>query len=127
MHEELENFERNQVWTLVEPPHDMNVIGTKWVLKNKQEEDGEVVRNKARLVAQGFSQVEGLDFGETFTPGARLEAIRILLAFATSKGLKLYQMDVKSDIPNGVIQEEVFLRQPPGFVNPKYPSRVYKL
>jgi hypothetical protein len=124
MHEELENFERNQVWTLVEPPHDMNVIGTKWVLKNKQEEDGEVVRNKARLVAQGFSQVEGLDFGETFTPGARLEAIRILLAFATSKGLKLYQMDVKSDIPNGVIQEEVFLRQPPGFVNPKYPSRV---
>jgi hypothetical protein len=127
MHEELENFERNQVWTLVEPPHDMNVIGTKWVLKNKQEEDGEVVRNKARLVAQGFSQVEGLDFGETFTPGARLEAIRILLAFAASKGLKLYQMDVKSDIPNGVIQEEVFLRQPPGFVNPKYPSRVYKL
>jgi hypothetical protein len=85
------------------------------------------VRNKARLVAQGFSQVEGLDFGETFVPVARLEAIRILLAFATSKGFKLYQMDVKSAFLNGVIQQEVFVRQPPGFKNPKYPNRVYKL
>jgi hypothetical protein len=63
MHEKLENFERNQVWTLVEPPRDVNVIGTKWVFKNKQGEDDEIMRNKARLVAQGFSQVEGLDFG----------------------------------------------------------------
>jgi hypothetical protein len=85
------------------------------------------VRNKARLVAQGFSQVEGLDFGETFTLVARLEAIRILLAFATSKGFKLYQMDVKSAFLNGVIQEEVYVRQPLGFMNPKYPDRVYKL
>jgi hypothetical protein len=92
MHEELDNFERNQVWTLVEPPHDMNVIGTKCVFKNKQGEDGEVVRNKAHLVAQDFSQVEGLDFEETFALVARLEAIRILLAFAASKGFKLYQM-----------------------------------
>jgi hypothetical protein len=90
MHEELENFERNQVWTLVEPPRDVNVIGTKWVFKNNQGEDGEIVRNKTRLVAQGFSQVEGIDFGETFAPVAHLEAIRILLAFATSKGFKLY-------------------------------------
>jgi hypothetical protein len=79
LHEELENFERNQVWTLVEPPHDVNVIGTKWVFKNKQGEDGEVMRNKALLVAQGFSQVEGLDFRETFAHAAHLEAIRILL------------------------------------------------
>jgi hypothetical protein len=71
------------------------------------------VRKKARLVSQGFSQVEGLDFGETFAPIARLEAIRILLAFVTSKGFKLYQMDVKSDVLNGVILEEVFVRQPP--------------
>jgi hypothetical protein len=85
------------------------------------------VRNKARLVAQGYSQVEGLDFGETFAPVARLEAIRILLAFATSKGFKLYQMDVKSAFLNGVIQEEVYVRQPPGFESPKYPDRVYKL
>jgi hypothetical protein len=85
------------------------------------------VRNKSRLVAQGYSQVEGLDFGETFAPVARLEAIRILLAFATSKGFKLYQMDVKSAFLNDVIQEEVHVRQPPGFENSKYPNRVYKL
>jgi hypothetical protein len=127
MHEELENFERYQVWTLVDPPRDVNVIGIKWVFKNKQGEDGEVVRNKARLVAQGYSQVEGLDFGETFAPVARLEAIRILLAFLTSKGFKLYQMDVKSDFLNGVIQEEVYVRQPPGFESSKYLDRVYKL
>jgi hypothetical protein len=90
-------------------------------------EDGEIVRNKARVVAQGFSQVEGLDFGETFAPVTCLEAIRILLAFARSKGLKLYQMDVKSAFLNGVIQKEVYVRQPPGFENPKYPHRVYKL
>jgi hypothetical protein len=83
--------------------------------------------NKAHLVAQGFSQVEGLDFGKTFAPVAHLEAIIILLAFATSKGFKLYQMDVKSAFLNGVIQEEVFVRQPPGFENPKYPNRMYKL
>jgi hypothetical protein len=103
MYEELENSERNQVWTLVEPPCDVNVTGTKWVFKNKQGEDGEVVRNKAHLVAQGFSQVEGLDFGETFAPVSHLEAIRILLTFAESKGFKLYQMDVKSTVLNDVI------------------------
>jgi hypothetical protein len=127
MHEELENFEKNQVWTLVDPPHGVNVIGTKWVFKNKQGEDGEVVRNKARLVEQGCSQVEGWDFGETFAPIAHLAAIRILLAFIASKGFKLYQMDVKSMFQNGVIQEEVFVKQPPCFANPKFPNRVYKL
>jgi hypothetical protein len=81
----------------------VNVIGTKWVFKNKQGKDGEVVRNKARLVAQGFSQVEGLDIGKIFALVAYLVAIRILLAFAASKGFKLYQMDVKSDFLNGVI------------------------
>jgi hypothetical protein len=127
MHEELVNFERNQVWTLIDPPRDVNVIGTKWGFKNKQGEDGEVVRNKAHLVAQGYSQVEGLDFGETFAPVARLEAIRILLAFAASKGFNLYQMDVKSAFLNGVIEEEDYVRQPPSFESPKYPDRVYKL
>jgi hypothetical protein len=126
-HEELENFERNHVWTLVDPPRDVNVIGTKWVFKNKQGEDGEVVRNMARLVAQGYSQVEGLDFGETFALVARLEAIRILLAFAAFKGFKLYQMDVKSVFLNGVIQDEDYVKQPAGFESPKYPDRVYKL
>ena len=82
MHEELNNFTRNQVWELVERPKDHNVIGTKWVFRNKQDQDGIVIRNKARLVAQGCTQVEGLDFGETYAPVARLEAIRILLAYA---------------------------------------------
>jgi hypothetical protein len=95
--------------------------------KNKHGEDGEVVRNKARLVAKGYNQVEGLDFGETFAPVACLEAIRILLAFAASKRFKLYQMDVKNAFLNGVIQEEVYVRQPPGFESLNYPDRVYKI
>jgi hypothetical protein len=102
------------------------MIGTKGVFKNKQGEDGEVVGKKARLVAQGFSQVEDLDFGKTFALVTHLEAIMIPLAFATSKVFKLYQIDVKSAFLNGVIQEEVFVSQPSGFENPKYPNRVYK-
>jgi hypothetical protein len=105
----------------------VNVISTKWVFKNKQEKDGEVVRNKARLVAKEYSQVEGLDFRGTFAPVARLEAIRILLAIVVSKGFKLYQMDVKIDFINGVIHEEVYIRQSPGFESSKYPDRVYRL
>jgi hypothetical protein len=85
------------------------------------------VRNKAHLVAQGFSQVEGLDFREIFTHVTHLEAIRILLTFAASKGFKLYQMDMKSDFLNDVIQEKVFVRQPTDFKNLKYHNRVYKL
>ena len=98
MHEELNNFKRNKVWRLVEKPKDCrNVIGTKWVFKNKQDEHGIVVRNNARLVAQGYSQIEGIDFGETYAPVARLESIRILLAYATHHNFKLQQMDVKRD------------------------------
>jgi hypothetical protein len=113
-HEELENFERNQVWELVDPPPGCKPIGTKWVWKNKEEEKGEVARNKSRLVAQGFSQKEGIDYEETFAPVACLEAIRILLAFSVAKGFKLHQMDVNSAFLNGVLEEEVYVRQPPG-------------
>jgi hypothetical protein len=91
MHEELNNFTKNQVWELVERPKNHNVIRIKWVFRNKQDQDGIVVRNKARLVAQGYTQVEGLNFGETYAPVARLEAIRILLAYAgaqTSSSIK---------------------------------------
>ena len=112
---------------LVEPPPAFNPIGTKWVFKNKQGEDGLVVRNKARLVAQGFCQKEGIDFEETFAHVARLEVIRIFLAFAASKGFKVFQMDVKSAFLNGFIEEEVYVKQPPGLENPKFPNRVYKL
>lgn len=127
MHEELENFEGNKVWKLVPPPQNKTIIGTKWVFRNKQSEDGVIVRNKARLVAQGFTQIEGLDFDETFAPVSRFEAIRILLAFATSKDFRLYQMDVKSAFLNGFIDEEVYVKQPPGFEDPKYPDHVFKL
>ncbi|WVZ80256.1 hypothetical protein U9M48_027748 [Paspalum notatum var. saurae] len=127
MHEELENFERNHVWDLVEPPPNCRPIGTKWVFKDKQGEDGMVVRNKARLVAQGFCQKEWIDYEETFALVARLEAIRILLAFAASKGFKLQQMDAKSAFLNGFIEEEVYVRQPPDFESARFPDRVYKL
>jgi hypothetical protein len=127
MHEELENFERNQVWDLVVPPPGCKPIGAKWVWKNKEGEKGEVVRNKSRLVAQGFSQKGEIDYEETFAPVARLEAIRILLAFLVAKGFKLHQMDVKSAFLNGVLEKEVYVRQPSGFESEKYPHQVYKL
>jgi hypothetical protein len=104
MQEELNNFERNQVWELVERPK-TNIIGTKWVFRNKQDEFGIVIRNKARLVAQGYTQVEGLDFGETYALVARLEAIWFLLAFTAHHDFKLYQMDVKSSFLNGPLSE----------------------
>jgi hypothetical protein len=114
MHEELENFERNQVWELVDPLPGCKPIGTKWVWKNKEGEKGEVVRIRSRLVAQGYSQKERINYEETFAPVAHLEAIRILLAFSVAKGFMLHQMDVKSAFLNGVLEEEVYVRQPPG-------------
>jgi hypothetical protein len=97
------------------------------VWKNKEGEKGEVVRNKSRLVAQAFSQKEGIDYEETFAPVARLQAIRILLAFSLAKGFMLHQMDVKSASLKDVLDEEVYLRQPLGLESEKYPHRVYKL
>ena len=114
------------MWELVKcpDPRKHNIIGTKWIYRNKQDEQGQVVRNKARLVAQGYTQVEGIDFDETFAPVARLEAIRILLAYANHHNILLYQMDV---MLNGKIEEEVYVAQPPGFEDPKHPDMVYKL
>ena len=129
MHDELNNFERNKVWTLVERPKDknVNIIGAKWIFKNKQDANGIVVRNKARLVAQGYTQKEGIDYGETFAPVARLESIRMLLAYASHHNFKLQQMDVKSASLNGPLNELVYVKQPPGFEDPNFPNHVYKL
>ncbi|XP_057990561.1 uncharacterized protein LOC131172945 [Hevea brasiliensis] len=127
MQEELNQFERNKVWNLVPKPKDHSIIGTKWVFRNKMDEKGNVVRNKARLVAQGYNQEEGIDFDETFAPVARIEAIRMLCAFACYKDFMLYQMDVKSAFLNGYIDEEVYVAQPPGFENHEHPNHVYKL
>ena len=90
MNEELNQIEKNQTWELVPRPKNKNVIGTKWVFKNKVNEDAQVIRNKARLVCKGYAQVEGVDFEETFAPVAILEAIRVFLAFASYKKFKVY-------------------------------------
>lgn len=92
------------------------MIGTKWVFRNKLNEEGQVVRNKARLVCKGYAQVEGIDYDETFAPVARLEAIRLFLAFASFKGFKVFQMDVKFAFLNGSLSEDVYIEQPDGFV-----------
>ena len=119
MQDELNQFERNEVWKLVPRPNDHLVIGTKWVFRNKQDEYGIVVINKARLVAKGFNQEEGIDYEETFAPVARLEAIRMLLAYASSNNFKLFL--------NGFIFEEVYVEQPPGLENNILPNHVFKL
>ena len=103
MQEELNQFERNNVWTLVPRPKSTNVVGTKWIYRNKSYEDGNIVRNKARLVAQGYSQIKGIDFEETFAPVARLESIRLLLSIACVHKFKLHQLDVKSAFLNGYL------------------------
>ncbi|KAK6150822.1 hypothetical protein DH2020_015754 [Rehmannia glutinosa] len=127
MQEELNQFERNDVWELVPCPPSQTIIGTKLVFRNKLDDQGNIVRNKARLVAQGYCQEEGIDYDETFAPIARLEAIRILFAYSCFKNFKLYQMDVKSAFLNGFIQEEVYAKQPPGFENFSRSNDVYKL
>ncbi|MCH79544.1 gag-protease polyprotein [Trifolium medium] len=127
MQDELNQFRRSEVWDLVPRPDGVNVIGTKWVYRNKSDENGIVTRNKARLVAQGYTQVEGLDFDETFAPVARLESIRLLLGISCILKFKLYQMDVKSAFLNGYLQEEVYVEQPKGFIDPTFPDHVYKL
>ncbi|GJX29438.1 retrovirus-related pol polyprotein from transposon TNT 1-94 [Tanacetum coccineum] len=127
MQEELNQFVANDVWELIPQPRNMTIIGTKWVFRNKLDKNGVVSRNKARLVAQGYNQQEGIDYDETYAPVARLESIRILLAYACALDFKLFQMDVKSAFLNGFINEEVYVAQPPGFIDFKKPDHVYKL
>ncbi|GJU91626.1 putative ribonuclease H-like domain-containing protein [Tanacetum coccineum] len=127
MQEELLQFRLQLVWILVDLPHGAKVIRTKWVYRNKRDERGVVVRNKARLVAQGHRQEEGIDYDEVFAPVARIEAIRLFLAFASFMGFIVYQMDVKSAFLYGTIDEEVYVSQPPGFVDPDHPKKVYKV
>nr|GEW75004.1 hypothetical protein [Tanacetum cinerariifolium] len=120
-------FKIQKVWILIDLPFGKNAIGTKWVYKNKKDERGVVVRNKARLVTQGHRQEEGIDYDELFSHVARIEAIMIFLAFASYMGFIVYQMDVKSNFLYGTIDEEVYVTQPPGFVDPKFPNKVYKV
>ncbi|CAM8883048.1 unnamed protein product [Rhodiola kirilowii] len=127
MQEELEEFARNEVWDLVPRPDGVNVIGTKWIFKNNSDASGNITGNKARLVAQGYVQIEGIDFDETFAPVAHLEAIRLLLALACHLKFRLFKMDVKSAFLNGVLNEEVYVAQPKGFEDPHHPVSVFRL
>ncbi|GJT91522.1 retrovirus-related pol polyprotein from transposon TNT 1-94 [Tanacetum coccineum] len=127
MQEELNQFIANNVWELVPQPRDMIIIGTKWVFRNKLDKNGIVSQNKARLVAQGYNQQECIDCDETYAPVARLESIRILLAYACALDFKLFQMNVKSAFLNGFINEEVYVAQPPGFIDFEKLDHVYKL
>lgn len=125
--DELSQFEHNHVWTLVPMPENKTIIGLKWIFRNKMDEEGKVIRNKARLVAQGYRQEEGIDYDETFDPVARIEVIQMFLVFVAYKNFKVYQMDVKSAFLQRNIEEEVFVKQPLGFENSEYPNHVYKL
>ncbi|GJT39162.1 retrovirus-related pol polyprotein from transposon TNT 1-94 [Tanacetum coccineum] len=127
MQEELHEFERLEVWELVPPPDKAFVITLKWIYKVKLDELGGILKNKARLVARGYRQEEGIDFEESFALVARLEAIRIFLAFAAHMNMVVYQMDVKTAFLNGNLWEEVYVSQPDGFVDPDKPNYVYKL
>ncbi|GJZ83053.1 putative ribonuclease H-like domain-containing protein, partial [Tanacetum coccineum] len=127
MQEELLQFKLQEGWTLVDLPNRKRAIGSKWVFRNKKDERGIMIRNKARLVAQWYTQEEGIDYDEVFAPVARIEAIRLFLAYASFKDFMVYQMDVKSAFLYGKIKEEVYVCQPPGFEDPDFPDRVYKV
>nr|GFA83659.1 retrovirus-related Pol polyprotein from transposon TNT 1-94 [Tanacetum cinerariifolium] len=127
MQEELHQFDRLQVWELVDKPFGKNVIRLKWLCKNKKDEDQTVIRNKARLLAKGYAQEEGIDFEKSFAPVARLEAVWIFVAYVAHKSFPIYHMDVKTEFLNGPLKEEVYVAQPNGFVDPEHLEKVYIL
>ncbi|GJZ48005.1 retrovirus-related pol polyprotein from transposon TNT 1-94 [Tanacetum coccineum] len=127
MQEELHEFERLEVWELVPRPDKVMVITLKWIYKVKLDEMGGILKNKARLVARGYRQEEGIDFEESFALVARLDAIRIFLAYAAHMNMIVYQMDVKTAFLNGILREEVYVSQPDGFVDQDNLNHVYKL
>nr|GFB18540.1 integrase, catalytic region, zinc finger, CCHC-type, peptidase aspartic, catalytic [Tanacetum cinerariifolium] len=112
-----------QVWELVDKPFGKTVISLKWLWKNKKDEDQTIIRNKARLVVNGYAQEEGIDFEESFAPVARLEAVWIFIAYAAHKSFPVYQMDVKTTFLNGSLKEEVYVAQPDEFVDPDHPEK----
>ena len=127
MQAELNQFERNNMWTLVSRPRDHPIIETKQVFRNKLDESRNIIRNKARLVAKRYNQQEGIYFDEAYVPVARLEVIRLLLVFACYMDFKLFQIDIKSTFLNGYLSKNIFVEQPPGFENHVYSDYVYKL
>ncbi|GKD81612.1 retrotransposon protein, putative, ty1-copia subclass [Tanacetum coccineum] len=127
MNVEMQSMIDNEVWVLVELPPDGKTVGSMWLFKKKTDMDGAVHTYKVRHVAKGYTQTTGIDYEETFYPVAYIRAIRILIAIAAYYDYEIWQMDVKTAFLNGYLNEEVYMEQPKGFVNPKYPNRVYKL
>ncbi|GJX79538.1 retrovirus-related pol polyprotein from transposon TNT 1-94 [Tanacetum coccineum] len=127
MQEKLNQFAINQVWVLVHAPYGKTIIGSKWVFKNKKDETGIVMKNKARLVAQGYNQQEGMDYDETFALMEILEAIRIFLSFVTYMNFTVYQIDVKSAFLNEKLKEEIYVKRPLGFESSEFPNHFCKL
>lgn len=127
MTEEYQSILKNDVWDIVPRPKEKSVISSKWLFKIKHVADGSIEKHKARFVARGFSQKEGIDYKETFAPVARYTSVRAVLAIAAAKGWKIHQMDVKTTFLNGTIEEEVYLEQPEGFVIHKPDSHVCRL
>nr|GEZ67567.1 retrovirus-related Pol polyprotein from transposon TNT 1-94 [Tanacetum cinerariifolium] len=127
MQEELHQFDRLDVWELVDRPLCKNIINMKWLWKNKRNEENTIIRNKSRLVAKGYAQNEGVDFEESFAPVARLEAVQLFIAYAAHKSFIVYQMDVKTTFLYGPLKEEVYINQPDGFVDTYHPDKVYRL
>nr|GEZ76996.1 retrovirus-related Pol polyprotein from transposon TNT 1-94 [Tanacetum cinerariifolium] len=127
MQDELDQFTRLKVWRLVPKLEGKTIIKTKWIFKNKIDESNLVIRNKARLVAVGYFQQEGIDYDEMFAPVARTEAIRLFLAYVAHKDFTVFQMDVKTAFLKGILKEKVYVGQPPGFVSKQYPDHVYAL
>nr|GFD16230.1 Gag-Pol polyprotein [Tanacetum cinerariifolium] len=123
MQEELHQFDRLQLWELVDKPFGKIVIRLKWLWKNKKDEDQTVIHNKVRLVAKGYAQEEGIDFEESFAPVACLEAFRFFVAYVAHKYFLIYQMDVKMAFLNGPLKYEVYVAQPDGFVDPDHPKK----
>ncbi|RVX03987.1 Retrovirus-related Pol polyprotein from transposon RE1 [Vitis vinifera] len=127
MQEEIKALIQNRTWDLVPRPPTANIVGSKWVFKTKLKEDGTIYGYKARLVAQGFSQIPGLDFGETFSPVIKHTTIRLILSLAVTLGWTMRQLDVKNAFLHGFLKEEVFMEQPLGFINENLPNHVCKL
>ena len=123
----MESMSANKVWTLVDPPESVRPIGCKWVFKKKTNMDVKVVSYKGQLVAKGFRQVEGVEYYETFSPLAMIKSIRIMLAISAYYDYEIWQMDVKTAFLNGNLEEDVYMTQPEGFVDPKNAEKVYKL
>ena len=127
MHDELLQFQRNDVWSLVPRLEGEHIIDTKWIFRNKTNIEGNLIHNKARLVAQEYSQMEGVDYDETFALVTRMESARILLSLACHLRFKVYQMDVKIAFLNGLLKEDVYVAQPKGFIDPHFLDHVLYL